>query len=74
MSDWKKKLGTNINEIMLSNGLTMYNLGEILGTSSATVCRWINGESAPTLPYIIRIMKNFDITFDDIAKGVDVDD
>jgi len=50
-----------IKELRKKQGLTQQNLGELVGTSRASVSQWESGEHSPSGDYLIALAKAFGV-------------
>lgn len=58
----KLKFSDNLRDALLSQHLTQQDLADHLGTTQATVNRWINGVNEPSLSVLMQICLFLDET------------
>lgn len=56
MSDYKKRIGGQIKELRLKNGLTQIQLAEKCNTSKSEISQIENGKYNPSLEFVYRII------------------
>jgi transcriptional regulator with XRE-family HTH domain len=62
----KVNIGKNIKILRLDNKLSQKAFGELFGFSARTVSDWECCNTEPDLTTIKRIVKHFDITYDEL--------
>ena len=61
-----EKTGKKIKEIRKRSGMTIRQVQEACGISSAAVCKWQNGQAMPTLDNLIILADLWDVKMDDL--------
>ena len=61
------KIGEKIKALRLQHNLTQSQLAEKIGADQPLLARWENGKKIPSLPTLIKIAKNFNISLDTLA-------
>ena len=56
--------GENLKLLRLENNIGQVELAKNLGVSKGIISLWENGKREPTISYVIRIAKFFDVTTD----------
>ena len=64
----------NLREALKNSKKTQQDLADYLGTTQATVSRWINGENEPDLATLIEICLYVDETPNDLLGFDDIVD
>ena len=64
----KKTIAVNLKNIRQQNNLTQKEFGEKLGFSARTISDWENCNTEPDLITIKKIVKYFDITYEEIFE------
>lgn len=70
------KSATSISDIMISNldrlkkkfSVTQKELSELTGYSEASISKYCKGESYPTIDFLFKIKKEYDISIDDFVS------
>lgn len=62
----KVNVGKNIKLLRVDNKLSQKNFGELFGFSARTVSDWECCNTEPDLTTIKRIVKHFDITYEEL--------
>lgn len=60
--------GENIRQIRKINGLTQADFGKKLNVAQVTVSAWEMGTKLPEINTIIKIIKMFDVTFEELFE------
>jgi len=72
-NEFSKIVTTNvskkINEILVSENLSMRELSRMLGVSPSTVMRWCNCEVVIDLKHLARLSAMFDFSIDELLNG-----
>ena len=58
-------IGERIKELRLEKGLSQLRLGKLIGVSQKAVDYWERGVNEPKVSYIIKLVKVFDLSFDE---------
>lgn len=64
-------IGQKIKQLRKQRGLTQVRLGQKIFYSRSTVLQWERGRSEPSLRAARALCKFFNITFEELMKGVD---
>ena len=64
----KVNVGKNIKNIRLENGLTQKDFGKLFGYSARTISDWECGNTEPDLTTIKNIVKNFNLSYEEIFE------
>jgi DNA-binding XRE family transcriptional regulator len=64
------KIGTRIKEIRKSKGFTQLSLGKELKADQATISRIENGETQPSLKFIMDLSKLTKLDYNEILGGL----
>lgn len=62
--------GENIRHLRKINKLTQKELGKKLNVAQVTVSAWENGSKLPEIATIVRIIKTFDVTFEELFEDM----
>ena len=65
-----KNFGDNLKYFRALNKLNQQELAERLNTTQQRVSEWERGKVEPSLYNIIRLLKVFDITFEELIEGI----
>jgi len=65
-------LGTNLKNIRKLNKISQKDFAEKMQTSQQRVSEWECDKVEPSLYNIIKIIRVFDITFEELIEGIDV--
>lgn len=65
----QKALGQRIRHFAQQKSLTQENLALLLGVATATVRRWMLGETAPDLHNLVRLAELFEVSLDALVWG-----
>lgn len=60
--------GENIRQIRKINGLTQVEFGKKLNVAQVTVSAWEKETKLPEINTIIKIIKMFDVTFEELFE------
>lgn len=63
-SDKFESFRRNLKTLIHNRGLTLTGMSAELGMSTASLSRYLNGDRAPDLEYVLRIANYFDISVD----------
>lgn len=64
-----KTLGERIERIQTSLGMTRKQFADAVGASESSLSEWINGDSVPRIPRLVRIARLGDTTVDELLRG-----
>ena len=64
-------IGQKIKQLRKQRGLTQARLGQEIFYSQRTVFQWEHGKCEPSLRAAKALCKFFNITFEELMKGVD---
>ena len=70
MEDIKNTVAKQIVSLRTKNGMTQLELAEKLHYSDKAVSKWERGESVPELATLVAIAELFDVTLDELVRGV----
>ena len=65
-------VGQRIKELRLKTGLTLDELGNLLGTSKSIISRWENGISLPSPNKLKKITETLGVTLEQLFDGTDI--
>lgn len=65
-------LGENIKKLRLDNGLSQKKFAELMSTNQQRVSEWECNKIEPSFYNIIKILKIFDITFEELIENIDI--
>lgn len=65
---WLNEFGRKLNEILEYTGTSRSELADILGTSQATISRYVNGLQMPSVDTIVEIASALDCNIDDLVN------
>ena len=65
------KTGDRIKEYRKERNLSQAQLAKAIGVSQKAVDYWERNISEPKASYIIRLVKFFDVTFDEFFEDID---
>ena len=65
-----KALGSNISYWLKMRGMSQRDLAEKVGSTAASISRYITGNRVPSVPKLYQIAKVLGCTADDIMQGV----
>lgn len=63
-------LGQKIKELRLENNLSQLQLAKLIGVSQKAIDYWERSVNEPKASYIIKIVKAFNISFDDFFEDI----
>ena len=63
-------LGQKIRELRLENNLSQLQLAKLIGVSQKAIDYWERSINEPKASYIIRLVKTFNISFDDFFEDI----
>ena len=67
--------GQKLKKLRTDKGFyTQETLAEAANTSQNGIAGFESGRHLPSLKVLFRIQKTLDVSFDDLLKGVDIDD
>ena len=58
-------IGERIKELRLEKGLSQLKLAKLIGVSQKAVDYWERGVNEPKASYIIKLVKTFELSFDE---------
>lgn len=65
-------LGTNLKNIRKLNKISQKDFAEKMQTSQQRVSEWECDKVEPSLYNIIKILRVFDITFEELTEGIEI--
>ena len=65
-------LGTNLKHIRKLNKISQKDFAEKMQTSQQRISEWECDKVEPSLYNIIKILKVFDITFEELTEGIEI--
>ena len=65
------KIGERIKELRLENNLSQGKLADEIGVSQKAVDFWERSVNEPKASYIIKLVKFFNISFNDFFEDID---
>lgn len=68
------KFNEKLYAIRKSRGLSQEELGQELQVSRQTVSKWESGQSYPDFQRLVLLSDYFDMTLDELVRGLDVQD
>ena len=68
------KFNEKLLEIRKKQGLTQEELGMELQVSRQTISKWESGQSYPDFQRLVMLSDYFNMTLDELVKGIDVQD
>lgn len=68
------KFNEKLIEIRKKHGLSQEELGMELQVSRQTISKWETGQSYPDFQRLVMLSDYFDMTLDELVKGIDVQD
>lgn len=68
------KFNERLVELRKQMGLSQEELGEKLMTSRQTISKWETGQSYPDFERLVLLSDFYDLSLDELVKGVDVSD
>lgn len=69
-----KKFNEKLLEIRKKQGLSQEELGMELQVSRQTISKWESGQSYPDFQRLVMLSDYFNMTLDELVKGIDVQD
>lgn len=64
-------IGEKIKELRFEKGLSQLKLGNLIGVSQKAVDYWERGVNEPKVSYIIKLVKVFDLSFDEFFLDIE---
>ena len=64
-------LGENIKELRISNGFSQKKFAMLLNTPQQRISEWECNKIEPSFYNVIKILKIFDITFEELIENID---
>lgn len=68
------KFNEKLIEIRKKQGLSQEELGMELQVSRQTISKWETGQSYPDFQRLVMLSDYFNMTLDELVKGIDVQD
>lgn len=68
------KFNEKLLEIRKKQGLSQEELGMELQVSRQTISKWESGQSYPDFQRLVMLSDYFNMTLDELVKGIDVQD
>lgn len=68
------KFNEKLLEIRKKQGLSQEELGMELQVSRQTISKWESGQSYPDFQWLVMLSDYFNMTLDELVKGIDVQD
>lgn len=66
-----ESFATRLNKLRTDNGLTMEQLGKIIGTTRATISNLENEQKKPSLDMVIKLAEYFNVSIDYLVGRTD---
>ena len=66
-------LGENIKELRVLNKLSQQKFATLMNTTQQRVSEWECNKIEPSFYNIIRILKIFNITFEELIENIEID-
>lgn len=66
----EKELSTVLTELRKEYGYTQKEIGEKIGVTDKTISKWEKGNLLPDITYLMQLADVYDITLDELLKGV----
>ncbi len=63
-------LGQKIKELRLENNLSQLQLAKLIGVSQKAIDYWERSVNEPKASYLIKLVKTFNISFDDFFEDI----
>ncbi|MDE6356419.1 MAG: helix-turn-helix domain-containing protein [Clostridia bacterium] len=63
-------LGQRIKELRIENNLSQLQLAKLIGVSQKAIDYWERSVNEPKASYIIKLVKTFNISFDDFFEDI----
>jgi len=64
-------IGEKIKELRLERGLSQLKLAKLIGVSQKAIDYWERGVNEPKVSYIIKLVKVFDLSFDEFFLDIE---
>lgn len=64
---------TNLRPLRKQRGLSMKQLGEMVGVAEVTISTYENGRSDPSIPVLCKIADVLDVSLDMLVRGKEKD-
>ncbi len=64
-------IGEKIKELRVEKGMSQLKLGNLIGVSQKAVDYWERGINEPKVSYIIKLVKVFDLSFDEFFTEIE---
>ena len=65
------KIGEKIKELRLEKQLSQMQLSKLIGVSQKAIDYWERSVNEPKASYIVRLVKIFDLSYDDFFSEID---
>lgn len=67
-----KTFGENLKNLRIANGLSQKAFAEKMQTTQQRVSEWECNKVEPSLYNVIKIVRLFDTTFEELTEGIDI--
>ncbi len=67
-----KTFGENLKNLRIANGLSQKAFAEKMQTTQQRVSEWECNKVEPSLYNVIKILRLFDTTFEELTEGIDI--
>lgn len=64
------EFGQYLRRLRISNGLSQFQLGKLVGVSDRAVSKWENGISKPKASIILKLCNTLSVSADDLLKNM----
>ncbi len=68
-----KTFGENLKTLRIANGLSQKTFAEKMQTTQQRVSEWECNKVEPSLYNVIKILRLFDTTFEELTEGISFD-
>ncbi len=68
-----KTFGENLKNLRIANGLSQKTFAEKMQTTQQRVSEWECNKVEPSLYNVIKILRLFDTTFEELTEGIGFD-
>ncbi len=68
-----KTFGENLKNLRIANGLSQKTFAEKMQTTQQRVSEWECNKVEPSLYNVIKILRLFDTTFEELTEGISFD-
>jgi len=66
----ERELSTVLTELRKEYGYTQKEIGERIGVTDKTISKWEKGNLLPDITYLVQLADVYNITLDELLKGV----